>query len=110
MPRVTFVLTDGARQEIDAPAGDTLLEIAWNNHIDIEGACGGVMACSTCHIIVEGAYFGRLEAPSQEEDEMLDLAWGLKPTSRLGCQIILTDALDGLVVHLPASTNNQLGD
>ena len=109
MPRVTFVQIDGTRQEIDAPAGETLLQIAWDNHIDIEGACGGVMACSTCHLIVEDAYFNRLEPPSQEEDEMLDLAWGLTPTSRLGCQIILTDALDGLVVRLPDETRSQLG-
>ena len=108
MPRVTFVLVDGTRRDIEAPAGETLLEIAWNNHIDIEGACGGVMACSTCHVIVENSYFHKLNPPSQEEDEMLDLAWGLTATSRLGCQIVLTDALDGLVVHLPAETHSQL--
>lgn len=109
MPRITFVLVDGTRQEIDAPAGETLLQIAWDNHIDIEGACGGVMACSTCHIIVEETFINRLDPPVQEEDEMLDLAWGLAPTSRLGCQIVLTEALDGLVVHLPAETHSQLG-
>ena len=109
MPRVTFVLTDGTRNELDAPAGETLLQIAWDNHIDIEGACGGVMACSTCHIIVDPGQIDRLTAPSEEEDEMLDLAWGLRPTSRLGCQIVLTEALDGLVVSLPAETNNLLG-
>jgi 2Fe-2S ferredoxin len=108
MPRVTFVLTDGTRQHITAPAGETLLQIAWDNHIDIEGACGGVMACSTCHIIVDPAQIDLLEPPSEEEDEMLDLAWELKPTSRLGCQIVLTEALDGLVVSLPAETRNLL--
>lgn len=108
MPQVTFVLPDGTRRGIDAPAGKTLLEIAWDNRIDIEGACGGVMACSTCHVIVDPAWIGRLEAPEEEEDEMLDLAWGLTPTSRLGCQIVLTDALDGLVVSLPAETRNLL--
>jgi 2Fe-2S ferredoxin len=109
MPRVTFVLTDGTRQEIEAAAGETLLQIAWDNRIDIEGACGGVMACSTCHVIVDPVHIGRLKLPDQEEDEMLDLAWGLTPTSRLGCQIVLTEALDGLVVSLPAETNNLLG-
>ncbi len=108
MPRVTFVLTDGTRRDIDAAAGETLLRIAWDNHIDIEGACGGVMACSTCHVIVDPALINRLETPSEEEDEMLDLAWGLTPTSRLGCQIVLTEALDGLVVSLPAETHNLL--
>ena len=67
------------------------------------------MACSTCHVIVENSFFDKLEPPSQEEDEMLDLAWGLTATSRLGCQVVLTDALDGLVVHLPAETHSQLG-
>ena len=108
MPLVTFVLTDGTRRDIDATTGETLLQIAWDNHIDIEGACGGVMACSTCHVIVDPAQIDRLERPSEEEDEMLDLAWGLKPTSRLGCQIVLTEALDGLTVSLPAETRNLL--
>ncbi len=108
MPRVTFVLTDGTRRDIDATTGETLLQIAWDNHIDIEGACGGVMACSTCHVIVDPAQIDRLERPSEEEDEMLDLAWGLKPTSRLGCQIVMTEALDGLTVSLPAETRNLL--
>jgi ferredoxin, 2Fe-2S len=108
VPRVTFVLGDGSRRTIEAPAGSTLLEIAWRNHIDIEGACGGVMACSTCHVIVDAAFRERLDEPSREEDAMLDLAWGLTPTSRLGCQIVLTEALDGLVVALPAETRNLL--
>ncbi|MBT5456179.1 MAG: 2Fe-2S ferredoxin, partial [Rhodospirillaceae bacterium] len=66
-------------------------------------------ACSTCHVIVDTAFSTRLASPSQEEDEMLDLAWGLTPNSRLGCQIVLTDALDGLIVRLPAETTNHLG-
>jgi 2Fe-2S ferredoxin len=108
VPRVTFVLTDGMRRTIEAPAGKTLLEIAWENHIDIEGACGGVMACSTCHVIVDPAFHERLAVPGEEEADMLDLAWGLTPTSRLGCQIVLTEALDGLVVALPRETRNLL--
>lgn len=84
------------------------MQIAWDNQLDIEGACGGVMACSTCHVIVEPTQIDRLEPPGEEEDEMLDLAWGLKPTSRLGCQIVLTEALDGLVVSLPDETRNLL--
>ncbi len=108
MPHVTFVLTDGVRREIETSAGQTLLQIAHDNGIDIEGACGGVMACSTCHLIVDQAFYDRLDEPGEEEDEMLDLAWGLTPMSRLGCQIVLTDALDGLVVALPAETRNLL--
>jgi len=108
VPRVTFILRDGARRDIDAPAGETLLRIAWDNDIDIEGACGGVMACSTCHVIVDPRDIGRLPPPGEEEADMLDLAWGLTPTSRLGCQIVLTDALDGLVVTLAPETRNLL--
>ena len=89
--------------------GRTLLEIAWDNNLEVEGACGGVMACSTCHVIVDPAWADRLDPPGEEEDQMLDLAWGLMPTSRLGCQIALTAALDGLVVSLPSETRNMLG-
>ena len=109
MPRVTFITADGALRVIDARVGQTLLDIAWANDIDIEGACGGSLACSTCHVIVDPAYYGRLPPPSEEEEDLLDLAWGLTPTSRLGCQVVLTDALDGLVVSLPAETRNMLG-
>lgn len=108
MPRVTFVHPNGKRVEIDAAAGKTLLEIAWENDIDIEGVCEGTMACSTCHVIVDAEQFDRLPTASEDEEDMLDLAWGLTPTSRLGCQIVLTDALDGLVVSLPLETHNQM--
>jgi len=109
MPRVTFVLPDGTRQEFGVAAGKTLLDVAWDNRLDMEGACGGVMACSACHVIVDPSQIILLEPPDEEEDEMLDLAWGITPTSRLGCQIVLTDALNGLVVSLPNETHNALG-
>ena len=102
MPLVVFVSPGGERREIDAPAGKTVLEIAWANDVDIEGACEGCMACSTCHVIVRGDWFDKLEEPSEDEDDMLDLAWGVGPRSRLGCQIRITEALDGLTVTLPA--------
>jgi 2Fe-2S ferredoxin len=108
MPRVTFRMPDGSARECAAPAGETLLHIAWDNDIGIEGACEGVMACSTCHVVVDPAWAGRLPPPEEEELEMLDLAWGLTATSRLGCQIVLTETLDGLVVSLPAETRNLL--
>jgi 2Fe-2S ferredoxin len=108
MPRVTFNLPDGEARGCEAPVGTTLLQIAWDNRIGIEGACEGVMACSTCHVIVDPGWAAKLPAPAEEELEMLDLAWGLTATSRLGCQIVLTDALDGLVVSLPAETRNLM--
>jgi len=109
MPKITFVERDGTHRQIDAPAGQTLLEIAWANDLDIEGACEGSMACSTCHVIVEPDWFDRVPAASEDEEDMLDLAYGLQKTSRLGCQIKLTDALDGLVVRLPKDVRNMMG-
>jgi len=107
-PHVIFVEPDGTRREVAAPLGHSLLQIAWDNGIDIEGACEGAIACSTCHVIVDPQWFPRLEAASEEEEDMLDLAFGLMPTSRLGCQIIISEELDGLVIHLPAQTRNLL--
>lgn len=105
---MTFVSPDGGARVVEAAAGRSVLEIAHDNDIDIEGACEGCMACSTCHVIVDAAFYDRLPPASEDEADMLDLAFGLTPTSRLGCQLTLTDALDGLVVTLPASTRNAL--
>lgn len=106
MPSVTFISPDGVRRMYTTRTGATLLDVARDNDIAIEGTCDGVMACTTCHVIVDGAYFARLAPPSEEEKDMLDLAYGLTPTSRLGCQIIMTEALDGLVVSLPDATHD----
>ena len=108
MPNVIFVEQNGKRKEGNAETGTTLLQIAHNNAIDIEGACEGVMACSTCHLIVDTEWYDKLKPASEEEYDMLDLAYGLTRTSRLGCQIILTKDLDGLVVRLPAETRNMM--
>jgi ferredoxin, 2Fe-2S len=109
MPKITFVHPDGSRRELDPPAGLSILEIARRYDIDIEGACEGSLACSTCHVVVDKAWFDRLPEPTEDEEDMLDLAFGLTPTSRLGCQIIVTDELDGLVVTLPSETRSLLG-
>ncbi len=108
MPRMTFIEPGGARRVVEARVGDSLLDVAHRHEIDIEGACEGCMACATCHVIVEPAFFDKLELPSEEEEEMLDLAVGVTETSRLGCQIFMTEALDGLVVRLPVQVNNLL--
>jgi 2Fe-2S ferredoxin len=108
LPKLLFIEPDGTRRDVDAPLGLSILEIAHRNDIDIEGACEGSLACSTCHVIVDPDWFGRLEEPSEDEEDMLDLAFGLTPTSRLGCQIIITEELDGLTVTLPAETFSQL--
>lgn len=108
MPRMIFVERDGARREVEAPLGLSVLEIAHKNGVDIEGACEGSLACSTCHVIVDPEWYELLKEASEDEEDMLDLAFGLTATSRLGCQIIITEELDGLVVKLPASTRNLL--
>ena len=101
MPRMTFITAAGERREIDAPSGLSVMEIARMHDLGIEGACEGSIACATCHVIVDAAYAGRLDEASAEEEDMLDLAEGVQPTSRLGCQIVLTEELDGLTVRLP---------
>jgi 2Fe-2S ferredoxin len=109
MPKMVFVERDGTRREVDAPLGLSVLEIAHKHGVDIEGACEGSLACSTCHVIVDPDWFGKLTPPTEDEEDMLDLAFDLQETSRLGCQIIMTEALDGLVVKLPKGTRNALG-
>ena len=108
MPKMVFIEKNGTPKEVEAPLGLSVLEIAHRNDIDIEGACDGSLACSTCHVIVEDSWFERLKEASEDEEDMLDLAFGLTATSRLGCQIIMTEELDGLTVTLPAETNNML--
>jgi ferredoxin len=87
--------------------GDNLLDIAQANDLEMEGACGGSCACSTCHVIVtDEALYDKMEEPDDDENDMLDLAFGLTETSRLGCQVKMTKELDGLVVKLPSMTRN----
>jgi 2Fe-2S ferredoxin len=108
MPKMTFIQRDGSRREVDAPIGLSVLEIAHRNDIDIEGACEGSLACSTCHVIIDQEWYELLKDASEDEEDMLDLAFGLTQTSRLGCQIIMTEELDGLTVRLPQSTRNMM--
>ena len=109
MVDVVFVTVDGSRVTARAEPGARLLEVGQNAGMPLEGTCEGQMACSTCHVIVDGAWFGKLAKPTEDEEDMLDLAFDLQETSRLGCQIIMTEALDGLVVRLPAGTRNAQG-
>jgi 2Fe-2S ferredoxin len=109
MPKMTFIKTDGSRVEVDAPIGLSVLEIAHRNGIDLEGACEGSLACSTCHVIIDPEWYDALNEATEDEEDMLDLAFGLTRTSRLGCQIIMTEELDGLTVSLPAGTRNMMG-
>ncbi|CCQ74486.1 ferredoxin family 2Fe-2S iron-sulfur cluster binding protein [Magnetospira sp. QH-2] len=110
MPKMTFIEPNGTRREVDAPLGQSVLEIAHHNKIDLEGACEGSLACSTCHVIVDQEWYDKLEEASEDEEDMLDLAFALTHTSRLGCQIVISEELDGLVVNLPAATRNVAVD
>ena len=98
---MTFIERDGKERRVDAPVGLSVLEIAHRHDIDLEGACEGSLACATCHVVVDPAWAPKLAAPTEDEEDMLDLAFGLQKTSRLGCQIVIGEALDGLVVRLP---------
>lgn len=103
MPKMTFIERNGTPREVEAALGLSVLEIAHRHGVDIEGACEGSLACSTCHVIVDPSWFTRLVNPTEDEEDMLDLAFDLQETSRLGCQLIMTEALDGLVVKLPGA-------
>ncbi len=110
MPKMTFVKPNAERVIVDAPIGLSVLEIAHRNNIDLEGACEGSLACSTCHVIVDPEWYDVLTEASEDEEDMLDLAFGLTHTSRLGCQIKITEELDGLTVSLPSATRNMMVD
>lgn len=104
---VSFVDKDGEEQHIKVPVGMSMLEAAHVNDIELEGACEGSLACSTCHVIVmDVEYYNKLEDPTDEENDMLDLAFGLTETSRLGCQVIAKPELDGIRLAIPAATRN----
>uniref|UniRef100_A0A0D9XE32 2Fe-2S ferredoxin-type domain-containing protein n=1 Tax=Leersia perrieri TaxID=77586 RepID=A0A0D9XE32_9ORYZ len=104
---VTFIDKDGEEKLVKVPIGMSMLEAAHENDIELEGACEGSLACSTCHVIVTDVdYYNKLEDPVDEENDMLDLAFGLTETSRLGCQVIASPELDGIRLALPSATRN----
>ncbi|EGP85037.1 uncharacterized protein MYCGRDRAFT_74842 [Zymoseptoria tritici IPO323] len=105
--KVTFIDKDGQESTFEVADGDNLLDIAQANDLEMEGACGGSCACSTCHVIVKDEdIYDKMEEPSDDENDMLDLAFGLTETSRLGCQVVMSKEIDGLVVKLPSMTRN----
>lgn len=108
MPKMVFIERDGTSKEVEAPLGLSVLEIAHRNNVDIEGACEGSLACSTCHVVVDDDWYAKLPEATEDEEDMLDLAFGLTRTSRLGCQLVITEELDGLTVALPGETRNML--
>jgi ferredoxin len=105
--RVNFITADGARVAAEGEAGAMLLEVAQAAGMPLEGTCEGQMACSTCHVVVQPDWFARLPKASADEEDMLDLAAGVARTSRLSCQIALTEALDGLEVRIPEESRDM---
>lgn len=102
MAKITFIQPDGAQQTVDGDNGMTVMETAKKNLIaGIEAECGGACACATCHVFVDESWIEKAGKPQQMEEDMLDFAFDVRPTSRLSCQIKVTDALDGLVVRVP---------
>ena len=110
MTLVRFFKADGTLdKEVQAAPGQRLLDVAWAERQPLEGACEGVMACSTCHVIVDAGDFGKLPPATEEEEDLLDLAAHATRTSRLACQIILTEDLESLDVRMPAGATNWMG-
>ncbi|NBC35699.1 2Fe-2S iron-sulfur cluster binding domain-containing protein [Novosphingobium sp. FSY-8] len=107
MVRVEFITASGDRVAGEGAVGSRLLEVAQARGMPLEGTCEGQMACSTCHVIVAPQWFDKLPAASADEEDMLDLAAGVAATSRLACQITLTQALDGLLVKIPGESHDM---
>ena len=101
MTKINFKLRNGELKKIDAENGLTLMEVARDNDLGIEGTCGGSISCCTCHVVIEKDWFSKVGPANPDEEDMLDLAVDLQPTSRLGCQIEVTPELDGLIVNIP---------
>ena len=107
---VTFIRADGSKETAKGKEGDNLLDIIVDQEVDIDGfgACEGTLACSTCHLIFKQEDFDKIpDEATDEELDMLDLAYGLTDTSRLGCQVCMTKELDGLEVQVPEGINDQ---
>lgn len=102
MARITYIEPDGTTHEVEAETGATVMETAIRNMVPgIEAECGGALACATCHVYVDEAWTGKTGGASEMEEDMLDFAFDVRPSSRLSCQIKVSDELDGLVVRVP---------
>ena len=108
--KVIFNKADGSQVQAEAQAGDVLLRVAQAAGMPLEGTCEGQMACSTCHVLVAKEWFAQLPEASEDEEDMLDLAYDPRPTSRLGCQLTLTKDLHGMHLRIPADAHNLMDD
>ena len=101
MPNIIFSMPDGKEHKVSVENGTTVMEAGRDANLGIEGTCGGCLSCATCHVIVDSAWYSKTGVPDEDELDMLDLAFGLCDTSRLGCQIEMSAELDGLKVAVP---------
>ena len=101
MPKLIFIQPSGKEVSIEAENGLSVMEVGRDNDTGIEGTCGGSVSCCTCHVVIDPKWFPIVGKPNPDEEDMLDLAVGLMPTSRLGCQIEITDELNGLRITVP---------
>ena len=101
MPNIIFTTPDGKEHKVTVDVGVTLMEAGRDANLGIEGTCGGCLSCATCHVIVAPDWYAKTNGPSEDEEDMLDLAFSLSETSRLGCQITMSAELDGLQVKVP---------
>jgi 2Fe-2S ferredoxin len=103
MPKITYVEHDGTSRTVEAENGATVMEVALKNEVGgIVAECGGSCTCATCLVHVDEAWIDKVGTRSEEEEDQLDFAFDVRPNSRLSCQITVTDALDGLIVHTPS--------
>jgi ferredoxin len=108
--KITFISADGQQEQVvEAIEGDNLLDVAQAAGQPLEGTCEGQMACSTCHVLIGQEWFDKILAATEDEEDMLDLASGARRNSRLACQIQLTEALDGMMINIPAESRNMQG-
>lgn len=107
--KIHFETARGETVTVEAQPGDNLLKLAQGAAMPLEGTCEGQMACSTCHVLVAKEWFAQLPEASEEEEDMLDLAYGVTATSRLSCQIELTEEMDGLTVRIPPEARDMSG-
>ena len=101
MPKISFIKIDGSTHDLHVAAGTSIMEAGRDANMGLEGTCGGSLSCATCHVVFSSEDFARVGPPSEDELDMLDLAFNVTETSRLGCQIKITDELDGLTATVP---------
>lgn len=100
MPVINVTTVAGQQLRLSADNGRSIMEVVKANDLPMLAACGGALACATCHVVIDPDWYERLPPPSEDEEDLLDTAHGLTPTSRLACQILLNDGLDGIRVRL----------